>query len=230
MNDMKIGERFKLYYEYPFKSVLPMRMPTILRIDGRTFHTFTKDMVKPFDVKFIDIMARLAEYLCKEIHTSQLAYIQSDEISILLHPYKKLSTEAWFGNEIQKIVSVSAGLASSWLTKEMGRLAVFDSRVFVLPEVEVVNYFLWRQQDWEKNSVQMLARSLFTHKELHGKNRKEMVEMIFQKGGNWNKLSTYLKRGICVLKTQSGFIRDVEIPIFSEDREYIHKFLNVEEE
>lgn len=227
---MDIGDRMKQYYEHPWSMTLPMRMPTIIRLDGRTFHTFTRGLAKPFDLPFINSMADLALYLCGEISTAQLAYVQSDEISILLHPYKKLVTQGWFGNEIQKMVSISSGLASSYFSQKVGRLAVFDSRVFVLPEEEVVNYFIWRQQDWTKNSIQMLARHFYSTKELHGKHGKEMMDMIFAKGENWDKLPTHVKRGSCIKKINGVFKIDQESPIFTQDRDYIHKLLEVEEE
>jgi tRNA(His) 5'-end guanylyltransferase len=75
------------------------------------------------------------------------------------------------------------------------QLANFDSRAFSIPMTDVPNYFLARQRDAVKNSIQMLAQSLFSQKELHGKNQNELQEMCFQKGHNWNDLSCFKKRG-----------------------------------
>ena len=164
---------------------------------------------------------------------AQLAYIQSDEISILIHNYKRLTSQSWFGNQLQKMASVSAGIASGVMTLESikvfgeYRRAVFDSRVFILPEHDVCNYFLWRQQDWTRNSVQMLARSLYSHKECYKKNNAQLQEMCVQKGYNWNDLDPYLKRGICL--TGSSWVIDKNIPIFSQDRNYIERYLLTEE-
>ncbi|MCP4130161.1 MAG: hypothetical protein GY754_04055 [bacterium] len=232
MKPLSIGTRMKQYYEEAFKYKLPMRMPVIIRLDGKAFHTLTRKMKKPFDNTIIELMNKTALYLCEEIMGIQLAYIQSDEISLLLHNYKKLGTDAWFGNEVQKIVSVSAGMASaSFSLNGFSKPVVFDSRVFVLPEAEVVNYFVWRQQDWTRNSVQMLARSYYSHKECHGKNNSALQEMIFQKDDNWDKLDTSLKRGRCAVKDSNGtWIIDNDIPVFTRDREYIETLLTVEEE
>ncbi len=226
-----IGERMKTNYEQVWTIRLPMRLPTIIRLDGKNFHTFTRKMKRPFDKLFIGDMAGLAYYLCENIQTAQFAYSQSDEISILLHPYKKLTSQAWFGGEIQKMVSISAGLASSWMSVEYEEEVVFDSRVFVLPESEVCNYFLWRQQDWTRNSIQMVAQGLYSHKELLNKNTSELQELIFQKGVNWNDLETHLKRGFVVRKDNEGnrFV-DWSPPIFSQDRNYIERYLEVEKE
>ncbi len=225
-----IGDRFKKY-EKAYSAYMPFRLPVIVRVDGKTFHTFTKDMDRPYDEQFVRSMAKLAGHLLENVHTSQIAYVQSDEISLLLHPYKKLDTDPYFGNEIQKISSVIAGMASSYFSLLYGREAVFDARCFVLPEAEVCNYFIWRQQDATRNSISMLAQSKFSHKELHKKNSKVMQEMIFQKDGtNWNDLSTYLKRGFLVKRENGETWMDIDTPIFSNEREAINKYLEVIEE
>jgi tRNA(His) guanylyltransferase len=250
-----LGGRMKQNYENAFKYKLPERMPVIIRLDGRAFHTLTAKAEKPFDKNFIDLMNETAKYLCQEIQGIQLAYIQSDEISLLLHNYKRLNSQSWFDNEIQKMCSISAGLASSYFSLALAKLrnnygkeidlqyaVQFDSRCFVLPEAEVVNYFIWRQKDWERNSIQMVAQSLYSHKELHKKNNSELQEMCFQKGENWNNLETSLKRGRCIVHNlqhlgkmddidifKNAWAVDNNIPIFSQDRNYIEKYLEIEE-
>ena len=228
---MQIGERMKHYYEKAYNIYMPYRMPVIVRVDGKNFHQFTKNMTRPFDSDFVTNMAAVATYLCKQMQTVQIAYVQSDEISLLLHPYKKLDTDPFFANEIQKISSVSAGLASSYMTTLYKKIAVFDARCFVLPESEVVNYFIWRQQDATRNSINSVGQSKFSKKQLHGKNVEEVQEMLFhQHKINWNDLETHLKRGFCVVKTEEGWRVDWEVPIFTQNRNYIHDLLEVEEE
>lgn len=110
--------------------------------------------------------------------------------------------------------------------------AMFDARAFTLPKEEVCNYFIWRQQDASRNSVQMVAQSLFSHKQLHGKNTGELQDMMFTEHGvNWNDYPTHQKRGACIVKeyyekegaTRSRWVPDLEIPIFTQDRDYIDK-------
>lgn len=234
MDKMSLGDRMK-EYERSFKSSLPKRLPVIIRLDGRAFHTYTQKCEKPFDFNFIECMKNTAIYVCDNIQGVELGYVQSDEISLLLHNYKQLNTEPWFNNNIQKMVSISAGLASSYFSLNSEDLVQFDSRVFVLPEDEVCNYFIWRQQDWERNSIQMLGQSLYSHKELQNKNNSEVQDMCFQKGKNWNDLPTYIKRGVCCVKrelnyfetTRSRWEIDDNIPIFTQNREYIEKLLEV---
>lgn len=234
-----LGDRMKENYEKPWNIQLPARLPVIIRIDGKNFHAFTRKLDRPFDRDFMEAMNLLGIYLCSEVATCQMAYIQSDEISLLLHPYKKLSSQAWFVNEVQKIVSVTAGMASAWFTSYWNTIprssltpkqAIFDARVFVLPESEVVNYFIWRQKDMERNSMQLFARSLFSHKQVHGKNGSELQDMMMGTGLNWNDQSVPQKRGTCIVKKEGGWQVDSNIPIFTTNREYINQYLTVEEE
>jgi tRNA(His) guanylyltransferase len=237
-----LGDRMKSGYEAASRSMLPWRMPLIIRVDGKAFHSWTRGL-EPFCHDFADAMNGAAIALCKEISGAQLAYIQSDEISVLVHGYKRLKSEPWFQNDIQKIVSVSASIAAGCLSIASADLfgepkrAAFDSRAFVLPEAEVVNAFLWRQQDATRNSIQSLARTKFSATQCFGKSCSELQEMLHKAGTNWNDLPTSFKRGRCVVKetyqvgeqTRSRWVVDSEIPVFSQDREYIGRLLAVEE-
>ena len=124
---------------------------------------------------------------------------------------------------------------------------MFDARAFILPREEVCNYFIWRQQDATRNSIQMVAQSNFSHKELQGKSCNVLQCMLHeQKGINWNDYSTVYKRGSCIIKIEDGinqydevgnicgytkrtkWIVDKEIPIFIQDRDYINKYVMLE--
>lgn len=243
-----LGDRMKTYYENRTRISLPRRTYTIIRIDGKAFHSFTSRFQKPFDLELISMMNETAIELCKEIQGAKFAFIQSDEISILLTDFDNLDTQAWFDGNIQKMASVSASIATakfnmeyiknlSWgkeLYSYPSKLAHFDSRVFTIPTItEVENYFIWRQQDWTRNSISAVAQSLYSPKELLGKNVNEMQEMIFQKGINWNNYDNYLKRGRIIMKRQyqiENLIRtewytNDQIPIFTQDREFINNLI-----
>lgn len=257
----ELGDRMKDYESVP-RIGLTKRTPVILRVDGKAFHTFTKGMTRPYDEKFNRCMWAAAAYMCKNIQGAKLAYVQSDEISILITDWETLKTEGWYGYEVQKMASVSASMAAtSFLAQyvheftddviEVKKLPAFDSRVFNLPKEEVANYFIWRQQDATRNSIQSLAQSNFSHKELHGLSCNELQELLFQKKGlNWNDCPVKQKRGVCVVKTSynvqtktglfgstdpaeqySEYVRrlkwvpDEEIPIFTQDRAYIDNHL-----
>jgi len=221
-----LGTRMKTQYEQRTRTFLPRRTYTIIRLDGKAFHTFTRGMDRPYDKKFMAAMDNTAKFLCEEIQGCELAYVQSDEISLLLTDFTKITTDAWFDGQVQKMVSVSASMAAAKFNQEMlgqiisGRdidiadtiftmasqpLALFDARVFTIPDpVEVENYFVWRQKDAVRNSLSMHAQSLFSHKELHSKSQSDMHEMIHTKGENWNDLPDGFKRGRTIVKAVNG--------------------------
>lgn len=200
-----LGDRMKGYEDVP-RAYLTRRLPLIIRLDGKAFHTWTRGLPRPYCKPLMDAMDQVAIHLCGQVQNTALAYVQSDEISLALVDYNNLNTSPWFDSNIQKMVSVAAGLASSKLTALSPsifgevREAVFDARAFVLPPAEANNYFIWRQQDWNRNSLAMLAQSLYSHKELEGKGRQEQHEMCFQKGHNWAALDSHIKDGRVIVK------------------------------
>lgn len=238
MKTEKFGDRMKSY-EHTFRHSLPKRLPVLVRIDGKAFHTYTRGCQKPFDLDLNNAMWETAKYLCENIMGCKLAYHQSDEISLLLTNDDKLTTQAWFDNNLQKIVSIAASLATAKFNEVMRlkypekQLALFDARTWVLPKDEVNNYFLWRQQDATKNSISMVAQHYFSPKQLHKKDGSTKQDMLMEKGVNWNDLPTWQKRGACIVKerylkgeaVRNRWIVDQEIPIFSKDKDYIEKFI-----
>lgn len=253
MSKDNIGDRMKVY-ENIERRYLTRRIPTLIRLDGKAFHSFTKGFKRPFDMILMQSMWDTAKYLCENIMGCKIAYTQSDEIQLLLTDYENINTQAWFDKNIQKMVSVSASMATMAFNKAFKELAcqyfednkggsvydlrigiaMFDSRVYNIPKEEVCNAFIWRQQDAIRNAIQMVGQSNFSHKQLQSKNCNQIQEMLFQeKGINFNDLPVYQKRGACIIKEyyikdntqRSRWIVDKNIPIFTQDRNYIEKYL-----
>lgn len=250
-----LGNRMKHNYEEVSKTRLVRRMPVICRLDGKSFHTFTKGFKKPFDDILIGTMQNTMKYLCQNIQGCVLGYTQSDEITLVLVDYQTLKTDSWYDYEVQKLCSVSASMATlefnrqingffnnlcpndvesfkyfSSLSKAINKGAVFDSRCFNIPKEEVTNCVLWRQQDATRNSIQMVGQSQFSQKELDGKNCSEIQDMLIEKGINWNDFPTYKKRGSCCIKKNGFWKIDKNIPIFTgEGRKYIDDLVFVGE-
>lgn len=230
----ELGHRMKTYYENRTKVKLPRRTYTIIRIDGKAFHTYTRKLGKPFDATLIDDMFWTTKMLCENIQGCKMGYTQSDEISLLLTDFDRLGTDAWFDGNIQKMTSVSASMATGYFNSrrepnEYGvpqPLAFFDSRVFTIPtSVEVENYFIWRQKDAIRNSISMLAQSLYSHKELHKKGERDKIEMIKDKYHNWETLPDWIRRGYFVTKNDEtrgfGWNSSIGTPDFVEQRELL---------
>jgi tRNA(His) 5'-end guanylyltransferase len=192
-----LGKRMKEFYEDRVRYYLPRRSYVIIRIDGKAFHTYTKGLKKPFDSGLIADMNETTKYLCEHIQGAKFGYTQSDEISILVTDFETHETAAWFDNNIQKMVSVAASMATAKFNQlRPGKIAMFDARVFTIPSwTEVGNYFVWRQKDCIRNSVASMAQSIYSHNQLKGVSVRDMVTKMENDGYRWNELEDGLKNG-----------------------------------
>lgn len=277
-----LGDRMKRYESVP-KNYLTRRVPVIIRVDGKAFHTFTRGMKKPFDSVLMNTMKDTMKYLCENIQGCVFGYTQSDEITLVLTDYATITTDAWFGYSVQKMVSIAASIATLAFNKflyrnidnyfneddaldamfgsdsdrknEISRYAevlrealrkgaMFDARAFSIPKDEVCNCLIWRQQDATRNSIQSVGQAYFSHKALNGKTCNNIQEMLWQEYKvNWSDYPIECKRGSCcikqmvdvpVLNQESGevicvsrnrWVIDTEPPVFTQEREYIERFL-----
>lgn len=235
-------------YEAVSKTRLTKRMPVIIRVDGRAFHTFTRGFNKPYDELLCFCMQETMKYLCENIQGCVFGYTQSDEITLILVDYDDINKSAWFNYEVQKICSI----VSSMATMKFNRLfdikvdeyfrkldgdcdkygealdtafslgAMFDTRCFNVPENDVCNAIIWRQKDAEKNSISSLGQAHFTQKELQGKKSNDIQDMLMlEKGINWNNVPTKFKRGSSCIKVDGKWTIDNEMPILTKNREYV---------
>lgn len=273
MDKTSLGDRMK-QYEAVSKNFLLRRIPVIIRLDGKAFHTFTRGFDKPFDEAIELAMETTTLRLCQNIQGCVLGYTQSDEITLVLCDYQKVDTDAWFEYNVEKMCSVAASMATLYFFKalykyvdelrsfndtsftdridlinkklEMG--AFFDARCFNVPKEEVVNCLIWRQQDATRNSIQALAQSLYSQKQLSGLKCNQLQDKMFtEKGVNWNDLSTSQKRGACAVKRmmkkkvklrdgssalidRPQWVIDLNIPVFTQDREYVNSLLTFDKE
>lgn len=269
-----LGDRMKCYEGVP-RHFLTRRVPVIIRIDGKAFHTFTRGFDKPFDGLLMRTMQATMQYLCENIQGCVLGYTQSDEITLVLTDYAKITTDAWFGYNVQKMTSIAASMATmafnrafeentstfrrrvneGWTCtgresdlceayeKALTKGALFDARVFTVPKDEVCNCLIWRQQDATRNSIEAAGQAYFSANELHKKTTKMIQEMLWQTHNiNWNDYPVDCKRGSCcyrvpitetidvpnkepVTVTRNKWRVDREIPIFTQDREFVEKWL-----
>lgn len=234
MND-SFGDRLKKYQKV-FERNLMIKTPIIIQIDGKAFHSFTKGFDTPYDDILIETMIDTTAELVKSIQGCKLGYTQSDEINLLLTDWDNFETQQYFGGRIQKIVSIVASMATAYFNRiwkkklyeelrdgdskgesdnkrskeylrKSSRIALFDTRTFNIPVHEVRNWFLWRQQDWVRNSIQMFGRAHFSHKELQNKNQNEIIKMLIDKFGlNWDTRTIAQKLGTTVYKDENNEI------------------------
>ena len=117
----ELGLRMKNFYESVPKTSLMRRTPVAIRIDGKAFHTFTRGFEKPFDEVLGRAMRETMKYLCENIQGCVLGYTQSDEITLILVDYKKLTSSAWLDYEVQKMCSIAASMATMAFNKAFAK-------------------------------------------------------------------------------------------------------------
>lgn len=266
-----LESRMKEFYEHRSRYYLPNKMPVIIRLDGRSFRTYTKGLHKPFDSNFSRAMQQTALELVNNISNCKLAYVQSDEISLLLTDYHEAKTQSWFTNNLQKLVSVSASMATAYFNyyfqeqlslwfkaytivkqnmevSEEDRtyyqalvqkrpFATFDSRAFVLPQDEVNNYFIWRQNDAIRNSILACGQTYIGKKDIHGLKLDEIKAKLKEIDHDWDELSITKQQGSSVVyvpqefTTSQGKIIKVKpylnnfTPLFAEMPEYVNNIV-----
>lgn len=197
-----LGDRLKGYERAETNcKFLPM-MPVYVRLYGRGFSKFTKGMDRPYDVGMSSAMQEVTKYLVEK--TGALTgYTQSDEISLVYYQDNPKG-DIFFSGKKQKMCSTLAAMASvkfydqvlTYWPEKADKLPTFDCRAFQVPnEVEVMNCFLWRVQDAVKNSVSMAASSVYSHKQLMYKNSKDKLDMLHEKGVDWNEYPKFFKEG-----------------------------------
>lgn len=180
--------------------MLPGAWP-VIRVDGKGFSKFTEARYeKPFDERFHQCMVQTAEALLVALG-GVYAYTESDEVSVLLPRDWDL-----YDREVEKAISISAGVASSTFTLTAGEAAVFDSRIWLgASERLVVDYFRWRQADasrcalngwayWTLRKAGQSARA--ATRALHEKSVNEKNEILFQHGINFNEVPLWQRRGV----------------------------------
>lgn len=238
-----LGDRMKSSYEDRTRSYLPRRTFTIIRLDGKSFHTYTKRCKKPFDLDLSKDIDEAIALMLPEIHGSVFAYTQSDEISILITDFSSNETNAWFDGNIQKMCSVSASMITAEFNKARIRrnlrggsvegcqnvitltdTAYFDARTFSIPDrTEVMNYFIWRNNDCSRNSVSMLAQHNFSHKELQSKSTGAMLGMLKTINQPWEGLTDDLKYGRIIVKEDYDVVNPFNNNVITKRTRWVSK-------
>ena len=209
----------------------------IVMLDGKNFSTLIKNnFKKPFDDDFINMMNKTAKFLCNNVQGVKFAYVQSDEISLLITDYDTPDTDTPFGGRLCKLQSILAALATSefnrwfirnkifnkdnWsgigfadLDQELCdmKMAQFDCKAWTVPnQNDAYAWFLYRQLDCIKNSKQQTAQTYLPHKDLLNHSADEQIEMLFnRKGINWNTFIPDYRLGRFVYKVETvGIAKD----------------------
>jgi tRNA(His) guanylyltransferase len=251
MNFETLGDWCKwLEKNFSNETTIPT-LPVIIRLDGNNFHNWTKGLNRPFDEKLTELMVETTKFLVKETN-AVVGYTQSDEITLILYSNNRKSSIYNDGKK-QKILSKLTSKCVDFFNskrKELlpnhDKVAIFDCRIYQTPTLhDACVQLLWRENDATRNSILMLADSLFGHKKCFNKNTSELQDMMMlEKSVNWNDLPVKYKRGTYVkrittstpftidelkdlplnhnahknpnLIIQRSVIKEIEYPIFSK--------------
>lgn len=205
----EFGDRMKLYENIEARRRFVPLLPIIVRLDGKCFSSWTRGLKRPYDPRMIELMTLVTKKLVKETN-AVIGYTQSDEISLILYS-DDIIRPVYFDGRISKIISVLSSVATYWFNQlkmdvELdenitAKPAFFDCRAWTVPNLtEAVNSILWRELDATRNSVNSAARSVYSHDELHGATKAEVMDMLMDKGINWNDYPSSFKRGVYVQK------------------------------
>lgn len=220
-----LGDRMKSY-ESPSTTRKAFKgQPLVVRLDGKSFHTFTKGLARPYDERLSNLMVATTTALVDRFQ-ARVGYTQSDEITLVWYVESDSSAQYPFDGRFQKMESLLASFATAvfnqnlatFLPEKVGQLPIFDARAFVVPTLsEAYNAVFWRQQDATKNAISMAAQSMFSHKSLFGKHGAEMQEMMWQKGVNFNDYPFFFKRGTFVRRVkQTRWLTEDELQAIPE--------------
>lgn len=200
----EFGDRMKMYESAEAGRRFMPLLPVIARLDGRNFSRWTKGLERPYDVRLSKLIEKVTIDLVRETNAN-IGYTQSDEITLGFYS-DNFKSQIFFDGRIQKMTSVLASLTTGYFNQRaqlmlpthiMNKsLAFFDCRVWQLPNTtEATNAFLWRELDAVKNSVGMAARHYYSHNQLYGLGKAEMMDLLMEKGVNWNDYPSAFKRG-----------------------------------
>lgn len=202
MNFETLGDWCKWLERNFSPEVMIPGLPVIIRLDGNNFHSWTLGLKRPFDERLTDLMVDTTKSLVKETNAI-IGYTQSDEITLILYNEDR-KTGLYHEGKKQKILSKLTGCCVSYFNSqctsylpEHNKIANFDCRIYQVPSLQdACAQLLWRENDASKNSVSMLAQSLFSHRVLQNMNSNQMQDKMFtEKGVNWNDLPPKFKRG-----------------------------------
>ena len=122
MKKLSLEKRMKMYEELNKQFLLPNQY-VLMRLDGKSFSSFTKKYFKkPFDDEFTWLMQSTMEYLVDNISGAVAGYTQSDEITILLSDKKTKGMEGWFNYRVDKMCSLAASMASAYFNINFSQL------------------------------------------------------------------------------------------------------------
>jgi len=193
--------------------VFPSQTHVVVRVDGKNFGAYTRNLDKPFDLGFVEAINATACAMVKEITGASMAYVQSDEISVILSDLASAKTQPYLAGVHSKVVSITAALATANFNvafAHAGKMpALFDSRAFPVSDREMVTaYLISRQTDARRNALGMVCDAVLGKSVTMNKGTVERKEMLREKGVEFDNFDKGLISGRVVVPQVT--VEDVE--------------------
>lgn len=244
----------QLKYEASYRQHIIERIPVVIKIDGRNFSRATKNTHKPFCKKTMALLNGTMLALAKKIDGVVFGYQYMDKIILILRNDRNSEEDPWFGNECQKMASVSSSIATYeclsqlWAMSEAPQLEgeiTFSSHVFGVPSInEAINYLLYRQFRCMQSAVNDAVQSVLwprygekTNDILEDKNLDERRKILDEAGFDFDSMPSSFRHGSAaylvpsLVNTMQGqvtrhkWLLDFEIPLFTDSKEWLRTIL-----
>lgn len=244
----------QLGYEDSYSQNIISRIPVIIKLDGRSFHRVTKSVQKPFCPKTSAMLNGTMLNLAKQIDGVIFGYQYSDKIILIARNDRSLEEDPWFGNNIQKIASVSASLATYefmnqiWQVKDPPKLdgsITFSAKVFGVPNItEAINYLIFRQFKCIQTAINECVQTVLWPKYgrqtpgiLEDKSIEERRQILEDSNFDFDSLPMAYRHGSAayltprLITTAQGqvthhkWLVDFNLPLFTDSKEKLKTIL-----
>jgi tRNA(His) guanylyltransferase len=241
-------------YEQTYNQNIIGRIPVVIKIDGRSFNRVTKNTQRPFCQKTMLLLNSTMLNLAKQIDGVLFGFQYSDKIFFILRNDRSPDEDPWFGNNIQKLSSVSASMATYefmnqlWAADDPPALEgsiTFASHVFGVPNVtEAINYLIYRQFRCMQNALNESVQSVLwprygkqTPSFLEDKSMDQRQQMLHEAGFDFESLPAAYRLGSAAYLvptlvdisqgqiTSHKWLLDFNCPLFSKSQDRLRTIL-----
>jgi tRNA(His) guanylyltransferase len=234
-------------YEESTEYKLLRKIPIIIKIDGRSFSTVTRNIQKPFCHKTMSIMNGTMLSLVKQIDGAIFGYTYSDKIIIVLRNDRSETEDPWFGNNIQDICSTTSSLVTYEFLNHMWEIEkspqfegsiTFKTKVFGIPNIsEVINYLIYSQYCCIQHSINSILTSIIGNNSvLDGVSFEDRKKALDDAGISLNDFPSAFRFGVASYivpqlhridgtDARHRWLLDLEIPLFTEQREKLRTII-----
>lgn len=244
----------QLAYENSYTQTIISRIPVIIKIDGRSFTTVTKNIPKPFCQRTMLLFNSTMVSLAKQIDGVMFGYQYSDKIILVLRNDRSPDETPWFGNNTQKISSSAASMATYKFMTNMVEMnnppdlngeVIFSAHTFGVPSIkEAINYLLYKQFRCIQNAVDEAVRSVLwsrygnqTYSILEDKDMNDRKQILDEAGFEFESLPSSFRHGSATYLapsfyptehgqvTRHKWISDFSVPLFNDSKEWLNTII-----